>query len=108
VTSLIKAAASQRVTGGSGGTGVLLRNTIGVAEDRDNVAVPNGKGVFVNDPWVDMAFNVCAADVYSALSVAAGWGVAAAKGAQARMLASARKGISAFLKYLLNIQFSIR
>lgn len=42
----------------------------------ERVSVTGGSPVSVDDPWVDMASSVCAADVYNALSVAAGCGVA--------------------------------
>jgi hypothetical protein len=45
-----------------------------------------------------MAFRVSAADVYKAARVAAGCGVAAAKGPQARIRIIANTGIRSFLK----------
>jgi hypothetical protein len=56
---------------------------------------------------VDIDSNVCAAAVYRAFRVAAGCGVAAAKGPlQARIIARAASGINNFLKYRVIIDFS--
>jgi hypothetical protein len=63
-----------------------------------SVGVVNGTTVAVFDPCVDMAFRVSAADVYKAARVAAGCGVAAAKGPQARIRIIANTGIRSFLK----------
>jgi hypothetical protein len=45
-----------------------------------------------------MELSVSAAEVYNAFNVAAGCGVAAANGAQARINTSAMSGIKSFLK----------
>jgi hypothetical protein len=58
-------------------------------------------------PCVDMASSVCAAEVYRAFRVAAGWGVAAANGLQARTVANTRIGTRYLLKRLVFINFSI-
>jgi hypothetical protein len=56
---------------------------------------------------VDIDSKVCAAAVYRAFRVAAGCGVAAAKGPlQARIIARAANGRISFLKYLVIIDFS--
>jgi hypothetical protein len=54
---------------------------------------------------VDIDSRVWAAAVYRAFKVAAGCGVAAAKGPlQARMIASVESGIRIFLKYRLGME----
>jgi hypothetical protein len=85
-----------------GGTGVKVCKTtdvgVGVDTDRSGVGVINDCAVAVEAPWVDMELSVSAAEVYNAFKVAAGWGVAAASGAQARTKTSATSGIKSFLK----------
>jgi hypothetical protein len=74
----------------------------------ERVSVANGPAVTVETaPWVDIDSRVWAAEVYRAFKVAAGWGVAAAKGPHARMVTRAMSGTRNFLRYLLNIHFSI-
>ncbi len=97
----MNAAASQRVIW-MGGTGVKVCRTtdvdVGVDTDKRDVGVIKDCAVAVEAPWVDMELSVSAAEVYNAFKVAAGCGVAAASGAQARMETSATSGIKSFLK----------
>jgi hypothetical protein len=68
------------------------------------------ESVGVGESWVaiaacvDIPSRVCAAAVYSALSVAAGWGVEAAKGLHARIVIRAMTGIRNFFKRVLYIK----
>jgi hypothetical protein len=106
VTSLTKAAASQRVTGivASGGTGVNVLTTIGVNVGPDRESVGVGESCVATAAWVDMPSSVCAADVYNAFRVAAGCGVDAVNWLQASVaVARARIGIRIFLVLLLSM-----
>jgi hypothetical protein len=72
----------------------------------DNVGEDKGWDVRMIEPWVDMALNVCAAEVYSKSRVAAGRGVAGSRGLHARtsMRASPKKMV--FLTFELRIRDS--
>ena len=72
--------------------------TMGLAVGPEKERVGVGENWVATAACVDMPSRVCAADVYSALSVAAGCGVDAANGVHARMAASARIGIKYFFK----------
>jgi len=108
VTSLTNAAASQRLagTGESGGTGVKVLITMGLAVGPEMERVGVGENWVATAACVDMPSRVCAADVYSALSVDAGCGVDAANGLHARIVASARIGIRYFFKLVRCIKAS--
>ena len=97
VTSLTKDAASQRLcgTGDSGGTAVYVLTTMGEAVGTERERVGVGETCVAMASCVDIPSRVCAADVYSALRVAAGCGVAPVTWLQARVAAAkTSKGIS--------------
>jgi ArgK protein. len=105
VTSLTKAAESHRLagTGESGGTDVNVFTAIGLdVVESERVGV--GESCVAIAACVDILSRVCAAAVYSALSVAAGCGVEAAKGLHARIVTRARLGIRNFLKRVLGMK----
>jgi len=81
-----------------GGTTVKVCRAIALEVGMESVLVGDAWTASVAAPWVDMAFNVCAADVYNASKVAAGWGVAAANGRQARIKIKIKAGKVNFIK----------
>jgi len=89
----------------NGGTAVKVAKGVAVVLI-ERVSVANGCGVAVYELCVAMESNVCAAEVYNAFKVAAGCGVEAANGAQARMIVKTRTGSESLLKYVY-IRFSI-
>jgi len=72
-----------------------------------NVPVGDGCGVKDTAPWVDIALSVSAAEVYSALSVAAGWGVDATNELHARITLSPNARKIIFLKFEIRIIVSV-
>ena len=80
---------------------------VGLDARLERVLVSAGCVVSVIAACVDIAAKVCAADVYKALRVAAGWGVPGAKRPQARMDASTRTRSISFLKREVIISASV-
>jgi hypothetical protein len=91
----------------SGGTFVKVLNGVELADVMDKVGVADVCAINVFAACVDMPSRVCAAEVYRAFRVAAGWGVPAARGPHARMDASARKIRANFLKRVILIIVSV-
>src|SRR5688572_29886367 len=106
VTSLSKDAASHLVMGWRGGTAVNVLKTMGLDVGMESMLVGEGCTVSVVTACVDIASRVCAAEVYSALRVAAGWGVGAMNWLHARMKTSDSIKKRIFLNRLICISDS--
>src|SRR5258706_12612312 len=102
----MNAAASHFVMGCTG-TPVKVCRAMGLVVGITNVPVGDGCMVKEIAPWVDIAFNVSTADVYSELSVAAGWGVAPVKKLHAQITTKTNARKIGLLKFEILIRTSI-
>ena len=79
---------------------------MGLDVGMESMLVGEGCTVSVVTACVDIASSVCAAEVYNAFRVAAGWGVGAANWLHARMNTSESIKKSIFLKRVICISAS--